>query len=164
MLFPNSQSLYYMALLDDMGNFNTDFFSNGYLTTNFQNSTTNVANKVFYLNDNIYSGGLSKNPTNSNFEAVLCKLSQESLSIDEWNDNTDTVFYPNPFSEQLNINHTKEIKAILIYTLSGKLIYKKDYTNISTKLSLNIKLPSGIYLFKVFDINGNSIIKKTIRK
>lgn len=163
MSFPNSQSFYYMALIDDTGNFNANFFSNGYLTTNFQNSPTNNAYKVFYLNDEIYSGGISKNPTNSNFEAVLSKLNQESLTIDEWNDNNNTVFYPNPFSDELNISHTKEIKEILIYTISGKLIYKKDYTNVSNKLSLNINIPAGIYLARVLYINGNSTIKKIIK-
>ena len=162
MLFPNSQSFYYMALLDNIGNLNTDFFGNGYLTTNFQNSTTNVANQVFYLNDNIYSGGLSKNPTNSNFEVVLCKLSQESLSVDDWKNELNTIIYPNPFLEQFNINHSAEINEISIYTLSGKLIYKKDYN--SNQLSLNIKLPNGVYFIKILDINNNSIVNKIIKK
>ena len=64
-----------------------------------------------------------------------------------------TKVYPNPFTENLEINSNQIIKTIEIFDLMGKKIWTKNYSEKSVKIDLK-DIPSGIYLLKIFNPHG----------
>ena len=72
----------------------------------------------------------------------------ETFSIDEFTDN-DIKIYPNPFSDQINIQSDIPIDQLVIYTINGQRVYQNEF---SPQSDLNIKLndlSSGVYLMEV---------------
>ena len=74
----------------------------------------------------------------------------------------DLSIFPNPAKNELRISTDTEISAYELYNLTGKLMFKNMNVNSkSTTIYIN-GLNSGLYLAKITDINGNSIIRKII--
>ena len=65
--------------------------------------------------------------------------------------------YPNPASEYLIIESTKE-KFYEIYDLQGKLIYADNITGPKTKVNV-AKIPKGIYIIKVGELSRKWVKK-----
>ena len=86
----------------------------------------------------------------------------ETFSIDEFTQNK-VKLYPNPFSNQINIQSDIPIDNIAIYTINGQRVYQNEFSNQS---NLNIKLndlSSGVYLMKISS-GQSSITKRLIKK
>jgi len=70
--------------------------------------------------------------------------------------------FPNPSKDNFRISTDTEISAYQLFDLTGKLIYNKmNVSSQSTTIYRN-GLNSGLYLTKITDIEGNSIIRKII--
>lgn len=91
----------------------------------------------------------------------------EILSLYQFNslDNTDfntqnnsLVFYPNPSKGKINFN--RAITNIEIYDINGKQM-KVDLNEESVDVS---NLAKGIYLIKIIDLNGETLIDKLIKE
>ena len=66
--------------------------------------------------------------------------------------------FPNPASDQLNIETNEASFTFSIWTLNGQLMYQS-----SNEKVINIAhLPSGLYLTKFTDSNSQSSIKKVV--
>ncbi len=78
------------------------------------------------------------------------------------NDNlfTSLVIYPNPVTDILNIKSNGEIQEIAIYNNLGQLILSTTDQN---KIDIS-NLNGGVYFCKVSSKDGNTIIKKIIKK
>jgi hypothetical protein len=86
----------------------------------------------------------------------------ESTSIDFTNPFSDPLVYPNPFSEELNIEFfttVKENRQIMLFDFQGRVVYSTE--SISNKVSLKLdQLKAGSYILKV--ISEKEKLKKSV--
>ncbi len=76
--------------------------------------------------------------------------------IDEYS--KPVLFYPNPIVNTLYISSNKEANNLQLYSINGYLIYD---LNFSRKHEVDFSdLPSGIYIIKVTQKNGETIIQQ----
>jgi hypothetical protein len=66
--------------------------------------------------------------------------------------------YPNPASDYIEIVTDLTIKKVQLFSVSGQLISTEKQNRISMA-----SLPSGFYLVKVWDQNGNTATKKVVK-
>ena len=70
--------------------------------------------------------------------------------------------FPNPAKNELRISTNTEISSYDLYDLTGKLIFNNMNVNSNTATIYRNGLNSGLYLTKITDANGNSVIRKII--
>ncbi|MDB9960671.1 DUF839 domain-containing protein [Oceanihabitans sp.] len=83
----------------------------------------------------------------------------ETLSINNIEEN-DIKVYPNPLYNYklLNISSAQVIKTVKLFSIDGRLIMEKKFTNL-LKVELNLdSLISGMYLLKINDVNFKLLI------
>ena len=81
-----------------------------------------------------------------------------SWHIDEVAINDNCVLYPNPTTGLLTIQ-TEDFSSAMVYDLLGRLMKQSKQTTIDLG-----RLPQGLYVVKIFDHSGNSIIRKVIKQ
>lgn len=73
--------------------------------------------------------------------------------------NSDKVTcFPNPFTNSVNFNFVQPLKSnsqLLITDIQGKLILSQNVNVNETKTTLNINAPTGMYLWKLVNQNGD---------
>ena len=67
--------------------------------------------------------------------------------------------FPNPTSDMLNISGI-DVKAVQVYSASGKLINVKATGNVVDTRNL----PTGTYIIRMTDVEGNVTLRKFIKK
>lgn len=76
---------------------------------------------------------------------------------------TGVVIYPNPATDNFTINFGKEtIQNVLIYTITGRLIYEKALTQNQSELSITQKLRTGTYMIQLINDQGTAITRRLI--
>lgn len=84
-----------------------------------------------------------------------------SLGIEDLN-NAETVrVYPNPSSDIVNIEASKEIKSLKLNDASGKLILNKKSNSVHDKIEI-YHLPKGMYVLTI-ELKDEKVIKKIIK-
>lgn len=79
--------------------------------------------------------------------------------------NFSFTIYPNPTTNYFHIESSKLYSQIIIYDLTGKLIYKKEYYNSIAKQNININyLPKGIYFVNIITDIGDTQTQKIIKQ
>ncbi|WP_055442466.1 DUF7619 domain-containing protein [Lacinutrix himadriensis] len=75
----------------------------------------------------------------------------ESLSIDDFDSQTNIQLYPNPVQDVLNINVIENINVVSIYSVNGKLLQEVKWLGANRKKKqLQVgELSAGIYIVKV---------------
>lgn len=87
---------------------------------------------------------------------------QANLSTNDFIDNNILV-YPNPANKVINItSNNTYIYSIDLYNVIGELILSKSNVNSKVIIINKNELNSGIYISKITDINGNSIVRNII--
>ena len=87
---------------------------------------------------------------------------QANLSVNEVIDN-NIVIYPNPANSVINISsNNSDIHSFDLYNAIGELMLSKSKLN-SKSITINRnELKSGIYISKITDADGNSVIRNII--
>lgn len=107
----------------------------------FGNQGDGTENSTYYFDDIAFSDSL---PTNS---FAFLKLKS----------------YPNPVTDKITIEASKEIKEILIYNILGQKCMTKNPESNSAVLQTN-ELQSGVYLSKVIFSDGSESVTKFTKK
>ncbi len=81
----------------------------------------------------------------------------EVLTINE-NSIDGFSFYPNPSNNTINLNASKTIESIEIYSMVGQLVIKDSGSNVNLKVDVS-KLQSGYYVLKVISNNQSGVYK-----
>jgi len=93
------------------------------------------------------------------------KVEQATMGIEEVNQSIFTV-YPNPFTNELNIQLPESFKGnytFKVSDVSGKVIYRES-EKLENKFAWNgSSLPKGIYILSI-ESNGKTIAKKVVKK
>mgnify|MGYP006282434359 CR=1 FL=1 len=71
--------------------------------------------------------------------------------------------FPNPTTGQLNLNSKSEIRSVIIYDLSGKVVFEKSLNLMSAQIQLD-PLISGVYLVQARTLEGLFTSKLVISK
>ncbi|MCT4581980.1 MAG: T9SS type A sorting domain-containing protein [Flavobacteriales bacterium] len=86
------------------------------------------------------------------------------VSVDEVKENDlDLNVYPNPTSNQLNIQANQLIKSVAIVNLSGQVLYSKNAMSESFSIDVN-HLSSGIYFYQLETKDGEMITNRFVKK
>ena len=78
--------------------------------------------------------------------------------LEDLSNDFGTIIYPNPTTGLLSIT-TDDFGHAEIYDLTGRLMKQSKQTTIDLG-----RLPQGLYVVKIFDHSGNSIIRKVIKQ
>jgi len=92
------------------------------------------------------------------------KVENKTMGIKEA-DETNLAVYPNPFTNELNIQLPENVKGSYTFKISditGKIIYSRQQTE---KLFVfnGFSLPKGVYILSI-ESNGKIIAKKVVKK
>jgi hypothetical protein len=130
-------------------------------------------------NNNLFLGGVfwstvDFDPSSSTFNLTsvdnsgddfILKLSQGFVGIKESNNLVlRSNIYPNPTTDNFVVTLEEASSAIdlEIYTVSGQLIYKQNYSN-TNQIHLNIEQPKGVYFVVLKDDKGNKSNLKLVK-
>ena len=105
-----------------------------------------LSNQGCYLSEAYFNGGTS---------------SEEMIALD-----TDALFTvgPNPTEGQVNIHSVKGIVEYAVYDINGKVIGLGNAMG-ADAMSLDLgSEASGLYILRVYDAEGNNVVKKIIKK
>ena len=110
----------------------------------------------FVFATNLVLGDL-KNPVQLSTKA----LTLESLML------ADAILYPNPFTNEITIDVSKEnieISKVEVFNVIGISLLSKT-NNLDQKTTINTSnLANGIYLIRLTDATGKFVVKKMIKK
>lgn len=128
--------------------------SNGHVIYRIKPKNTSQVGDVFYNSAEIYFDYNLPVITNTVSTEVINSLQTSQFDINE------LVLYPNPTNGKLFLEVNFEIKEINILNIYGQKI--SSFTN---KNEIDISdFANGIYFLKIIDLNGETIIKKVIKK
>lgn len=112
----------------------------------------------FYITD----GGYLDDQSSTNHSINSIQVSSPVLSANSFELHSKLNVYPNPASNQVNIEVlTNEISTLEVYDVSGKFLFSQILNNKTNTINIE-NLTSGIYFFKVNSSEGistNKIIK-----
>jgi hypothetical protein len=83
------------------------------------------------------------------------------LNLGEYEFDKSVLFYPNPVIDFLNIELSKNLDSIEIYTIQGKLISSPKLNKKNLKINLS-QFQSGVYIIK-YSVNNKTFIKKFLK-
>jgi hypothetical protein len=91
--------------------------------------------------------------------------SSTPLDIHENNFGPSFTIYPNPTSQQLNIDLGKKYRDVIVTTsnLLGQVTFTQNYKSIE-KIELAVKGPPGIYLVHILTSAGKSATLKIVKE
>ena len=85
------------------------------------------------------------------------------VSVKE-NENVDLAVYPNPFSNELNLNYSfNGSEVITVYNILGKIVYQEKNTDVTSGKILNLELIPALYTL-VISSENKVVSKKIISK
>ena len=79
----------------------------------------------------------------------------------EDNTNTNLTVYPNPFSNEIKLDATQNVKRIVISSITGQVV--KNETIVGTSVNTE-SLPKGMYLVTLFNDKGEKATLKMIKQ
>ena len=158
--FPIMQTYFYISRLLVDGSRDESFGDDGIFLTNFNNSVTNyVHDFALQNNDYILAFGISRNPDTENINSIICRLTNEPLSVPNYTVNIPSIIYPNPTANFLTIKSDFLISQINVYNKLGQLLLSN-----SNKNSIDISiLNKGMYFVIIKDIYGKVENNKVIK-
>lgn len=70
----------------------------------------------------------------------------------------ELLIYPNPsyfLNQKVRVKSEEPIKAIQVISLTGQVVYENEWSEANAQVELIHTLPVGMYLIRVFSVNGN---------
>lgn len=140
------------------GTLNTNFGTNGIITTDFYNTNEGIASIEITANSLYAIGSSSSLSSNTSNDFAVAKYHSTTLSSADFNTESTIEVYPNPTTGivYLNKSHSK----CQVFSIEGRLITTEFSTG---QVDLG-DAANGIYLFHLYDSDGNLKIQKVIKK
>jgi len=144
-------------IADESGE-NTDY----YLIKANSNEPSYLLAMRSYGNNDVFLINMYKSLLGTNKSAIV----DDNKSSIIGTNNSDLLIYPNPNNGNFDIYYANREEGPLTITLfnnMGQIVYASKWNNDQRKISINCKLPSGIYFYNirnnVMNNNGKLIIK-----
>jgi hypothetical protein len=123
----NSEVNFLLVQFTNNGVLDTQFNTNGFVTTSFGNPVSRATGLLLDNNGKILVTGLTG--TNSTLQTAFSRYTLQNLSISDLNNQIINVF-PNPFNEFVNINTSnldiKDFKLELFDILGKRVDFKQN--------------------------------------
>jgi CubicO group peptidase (beta-lactamase class C family) len=108
--------------------------------------------------DNSFVPNLFNDTIWQKLNPVMCGTASEPSY-----ENNDLNFYPNPTNGNLTINGIDKTGTLKLYSMDGRLMWKKFLSNDNSSLQIPERIPRGIYIINISS-EATSISKKVILK
>jgi hypothetical protein len=161
----------------------------GFVPDSFYVASITTQGNIVYVDWVFYGGGMTSTLTvaytftNNGSQMVVLTINcngvktlttymsyiyiKQAAAVAEKTTNSDFNIYPNPVKDFLNIDFDKLTSSrslISIYNNSGQLVFLKQISENTSKVSINTSnFTSGMYLIKVEDSDGKFVTKKIIK-
>lgn len=147
--------------VNNLGELSTPY----HLSGNYQNKIM----KYYFRKDDLFLVGQFYNSVNlenvqlySNGRTDSFIEVKESVFRTDSSDNDNYLIYPNPNNGEFYIKNSSDVKFIMIYDMSGRLIYNKDYIQNPTDKVKLYNFSSGVYSIEIFNLKGEKKSQKII--
>lgn len=99
----------------------------------------------------------------SNAKMGTLTITLESVLGSSDTDLNSLQVFPNPTNGQLTITANNNIKEVEVYNVLGAKVYSQRVN--ATQATIDISsLNSGVYMFRITNSEGNSVVKKVIKR
>jgi hypothetical protein len=102
-------------------------------------------------------------PPFSNEKMGTLTITLESVLGNNDNLKSDIELFPNPTNGMLRITGAYSINAIEVYNVLGSKVFEQNFTSKQAELDIS-NLQSGVYMFRIVSSDGNSVVKKVIKR
>jgi len=154
----NSVSVFYLTAYS---NLNTEELSVKYFnTTDASVIATNTT--VTFSTDELVGSPVKPFIANVD-ESLSCQVVNITTGIDQIDNSLKVSVYPNPFSEQINLQFNKTVNAKLeLVDVLGKVVYTSAIKGKKEVVLMNYNLADGVYYIRLTgDINKQIKVVKT---
>ena len=86
-----------------------------------------------------------------------------TLSVGGIDIQNEISLYPNPTVDVINIDTTKNLERVELYSITGQLLIKMSVSSNNNSISLG-NMPSGVYLISILVKDGSRKTKKIIKQ
>lgn len=124
---------------------------------NCNDSTIELIDETIFtpsVNGNYAVVGINQNGCTDTSECFMVS----TVSLDELNIQ-NVIIYPNPAEKEITIKAQFEIAKVKIIDLSGKTVLTSEQNIVRVS-----ELSKGAYIAKIYDVNGDTVIKEFIKK
>ena len=97
-------------------------------------------------------------------KSISIELIVSSIHFSHEEQQHEFAVFPNPVSDQLNINFVKETSALItIYSPIGNVLYQDEKKGLQTSIDLSGLNASGLLLVKISSANCSEVFKVFVR-
>ena len=131
---------------------------------NNEEKATNIPENEFLftgLKKGVYTAGVRSVYTSGLSEMATVEFEVKEEGIEDLNNMNKIVLYPNPFTNEIHINHPELVKTIRITDVLGSTInhIRTNPTTIWTEA-----LTNGVYFVEIELFSGEKVIYKMVKK
>ena len=124
---------------------------NSHSTKTYQSTDLLLETGLYYYRIKLVNADQSVNY--SVIRSVLYQNDQPFISI-----------WPNPFRDQINLNHLSNATNLELTDMRGRVVLRKN-VNLENSLQLNLAhLPAGVYLIRIQKNNGEQEVRKIVKQ
>lgn len=102
--------------------------------------------------------GLYAKNNNNYFLTRSDTIGNTSAGINDFENKSDVVFYPNPASNEITVQASNPLGNIYIYNTLGELVWQSQTKKLQKQLDISI-LPPGIYILETQKLRNKLIIR-----
>lgn len=159
--YPTTTNLGSVFYLTAYSNLNTEELSIKYFNTT--DASVIATNTTVTFSTDVLVGSPSKPFIANVDESLSCQVVNITTGIDALDNSLKVSVYPNPFSEQINLQFNKTVDAKLeLVDVLGKVIYTSTIKGKKEVVLTNYNLADGIYYIRLTgDINKQIKVVKT---
>lgn len=163
--FPIVHSFFFIHKLNSDGSIYQDFGDNGIFITDFEGSETNYVTDLLLQTDNkVLAFGVTTDANNEFRNAIVCRLDNEVLGIQDLFAENDIQVYPNPSNDNVQIKSKNPIQKLEIYNLTGQLVATELFSNNAVEIKFDFnKFQNGIYTILIFSEHEKTVSRKIIK-
>ncbi|MBW6483759.1 MAG: T9SS type A sorting domain-containing protein [Vicingaceae bacterium] len=149
---------YWVVKIDSNGTIEWDKNLGG-SSADFGYAVNETIDNGFIIAGSSGSNDFDVSSTNGMMDFWVVKLSP-IVGMDEVENNSSIIIFPNPTNGIFTINSTQQINTIEVFNTLGQAVYNKKITSNSTTIDLTL-FPKGLYLVQL-KTNTNIITKKIV--
>ena len=133
---------------------------------NDEEKATEISENEFLftaLKKGVYTAGVRSVYTSGVSEMVTIQFEVKEEGVDDLQNLNQIILYPNPFTNEIHINHPELVKTIRITDVLGSTI-NHIRTNPTTIKTENLSSGGGVYFVEIETFSGEKVICKMVKK
>ncbi len=163
--FPIVHSFFFIHKLNIDGSIYSDFGDSGTFVTDFGGSETNYVTDLVLQPDNkVLAFGVTQDANNEFRNAIICRLDNEYLGLNDLSSGSNIQVYPNPTNGYFKIKSKVAIQKSEIYNVLGQLMELEIYSDNPFIIDYDLnKFGTGVYTILISTTDNRYFLKKIIK-